>query len=90
MLELWFLTGSARALAYGYLVAVEYDPSGGLALDFSAVTVRITGRNLGPLFTGLAAQRVTVVREEDELQAAAREPDTVTRVTRISVEAHGR
>ena len=43
------------------------------------------GRNLGPLFAGLVAQRVAAVREMDDLTAEAFLPPTATVVTQISV-----
>ncbi|HEX4610134.1 MAG TPA: hypothetical protein VH092_18215 [Urbifossiella sp.] len=85
MLELRFKTDDATALAYSYLVRADLDPSLGILLDFSAYEVRIDGRNLRPLFSGLVAQRVAVVTETDELQAEAAIPKDPTVVTKIDV-----
>jgi hypothetical protein len=89
MLELRFTTGNARAFAYSYLVGVQFDRSAGITLDFSGYEVRITGRNLDPLFAGLVSQRVAVVNEMDDLQAEARHSEDETVVTGIQVSERG-
>lgn len=86
MLELRFKTGDATALAYSYLARVDCDPSKEIVLDFSVCSVRIEGRNLRPLFAGLAAQRVGIVTEVDELHAETTLDSDATVVTRIEVE----
>ena len=54
MVEFRLLGGNAKGLAYSYMVAADFDPSEGIKLDFSGYAVQITGRNLRPLFDGLA------------------------------------
>jgi len=85
MLELRFKTGNAKALAYSYLVSADFDPSSGIALDFSAYVVRLAGRHLAPVFSGIVAQRVAVIQETDELQAEATHAAQATVVTSIEV-----
>ncbi len=85
MLELRYKTGNAKALAYSYLVAIDFDPSEGIVLDFSGHEVRISGRNLRPLFSGLAAQRVAVVQEVDDLYVETASAPVATVVTEIVV-----
>jgi hypothetical protein len=85
MVEFRWKQGNAKALAYSYLVALDFDPSEGIAGDFSGYTVKIAGRNLRPLFEGLVAQRVAVVREMDDLQAEANVEDGETVVLKIEV-----
>jgi hypothetical protein len=85
MLELRYKTGNAKALAYSYLVGIDFDPSEGIVLDFSGHEVRISGRNLGPLFSGLTSQRVAVVQEVDDLYAEATSALVDTVVTQIVV-----
>lgn len=85
MVEFRWKHGNAKALAYSYLVALGFDPSEGINMDFSGYTVNIVGRKLRPLFEGLVAQRVAVVREMDELQAEANLPDGETVVSKIEV-----
>lgn len=85
MLELRFKDGNAKALAYSYLVSIDFDPSAGIRMDFSGYDVRITGRNLHPLFAGLCAQRVAVVTETDDLHADATLPKDATVVTEIEI-----
>ena len=85
MVEFRFKTGNARALAYSYLVGIEFDPSTGIKMDFSGYEVQIVGRNLAPWFAGLVAQRVAAVTETDELQAEAKLPSDATVVTEIKI-----
>ncbi len=85
MLELRLLGGNSKALAYSYLVAITFDPSHGIQMDFSGYTVTITGRNLRPLFDGLVSQRVAVVRETDSLQAEATAAPEAAIVTGIEI-----
>jgi len=87
MLELRFLGGNAKAFAYSYLVSASLDLSEGIRLDFSGYVVTISGRNLRPLYDGLVAQRVAVIREMDAFQAAANMPDSDTVVTGITIKA---
>jgi hypothetical protein len=85
MLELRYKTGNAKALAYCYLVGIDFNPSKEIVMDFSAYEVRISGRNLPSLFSGLVAQRIAFVQEADDLYAEmSEEPDT-TIVTKIEV-----
>jgi hypothetical protein len=79
------LNGNAKALAYSFLVAAGFNPSKGIQLDFSGYEVTITGRNLGSLFDGLAAQRVAVVRQMDEIQAEATAAPEAAIVTGIEI-----
>ena len=85
MLELRFKTGNAKALAYSYLVGIDFDPSEGIMLNFSGHEVRISGRNLRPLFSGLVSQRVAAVQEMDDLYVEAASAPAATVVTRILV-----
>jgi hypothetical protein len=85
MVEFRLLNGNAKALAYSYLVALDMDPSVGIRMDFSGYTVAISGRNLRPLFDGLCAQRVAVVREMDALQAEATAAPGAAIVTGIEI-----
>ena len=85
MVEFRLLNGNAKALAYSYLVAAEFDPSEGIKLDFSGYAVAITGRNLRAGFNGLVAQRVAVVREMDALQAEVNLGDKAVVITSIKV-----
>jgi hypothetical protein len=85
MVEFRLLGGDAKALAYSYLVAAEFNPSVGVRLDFSGYAVTVTGRNLRALFEGLVAQRVAVVREMDALQAEAAAAPGAAIVTGIEI-----
>jgi hypothetical protein len=85
MLELRMLDGNSKALAYSYLVAVDFDPSEGIRMDFSGYTVAIHGRNMRPLFDGLVSQRVAVVREMDAIQAEATAAPGAAIVTAIEI-----
>jgi|GEM_PF-6375760 len=87
MLVLWFKNGNATAKAYSYLAGIDFNPSAGIVLDFVGCEVRITGRNLQPLFAGLAAQRIQSIHEMDDLYAEATATPATTVVTRIEVVA---
>jgi hypothetical protein len=85
MLELRLKNGNAKALAYSYLVGIDFDPSEGIMLNFSGHEVRISGRNLRPLVSGLVSQRVAAVQEVDDLYVEATSAPAATVVTRIVV-----
>jgi hypothetical protein len=85
MVEFRFLGGNAKALAYSYLIGIDFDPSVGVVLDFSQYRVTLRGRNLRPVFENLAAHRVAFVRESDPLQAEATAAEGETVVTAIEV-----
>lgn len=86
MLELRFITGDARALAYCYLVGLSWNPSKGISMDFTDSRVEISGRNLRPVFTALCAHRIAAICEVDELHAKAAHQETKPVVTKIMVE----
>ena len=85
MLELRLLNGNVKGLPYSYLAGLDFDPTEGIQLDFTAYAVKISGRNLRPLVDGLLAQRVAVIRMTDEFQAEANMPDEATVVTSIDI-----
>jgi hypothetical protein len=85
MVEFRLLEGNAEALAYSYLVRAKYNPSEGIALDFSGYTVTIKGRNLRPGYNGLVAQRVAVVRQTDAFQAEANLAPDAAVITAIEI-----
>ncbi len=87
MLELRMASGNAKALAYGYLVAMDFDPSQGIVIDFTGYKVTLKGRHLRPLFMALAAHRVSNIQEIEELHAEATLSKEATVVTSIKVEA---
>src|SRR5580698_3901134 len=67
MVVLWFKTGNATAKPYSYLTGIDFNPSTGIVINFVESDVRITGRNLEPLFAALTAQRVQSIQEMDDL-----------------------
>jgi hypothetical protein len=85
MLELRFKTDDAEAFPYSYLVRAKFNRSEGILLDFGVAEVRISGRNLRPLYAGLVTQRVAMIPEVDELYAEAEGATAGTVVTRIEV-----
>jgi hypothetical protein len=85
MLVLWFKNGNAAAKPYSYMAGIDFNPSKEIVLDFVDSEVRITGRNLKPLFVALAAQRVQSIWEMDEVYVEAEGATAVTVVTRIEV-----
>ena len=85
MVEFRMLDGDRKARTYAFLAGIDFNPSKGIVMDFSADAVTITGRNLRPLLNGLISQRVAVVREMDDLQAEANLPDGETVVLKIEI-----
>jgi hypothetical protein len=57
--------GTSFALPYSSLVAVGFDPSAGITLEFASHKVSVRGRNLRPVYDCLLAHRVTFIQEED-------------------------
>jgi hypothetical protein len=80
-----FIKGNAKACEYSYLVQTDWDGGGVIKMDFSGSSVTIEGRNLEPIFYGLAAHRTAWVREIDDLQARANLPKDAPVVTKINV-----
>jgi hypothetical protein len=85
MLELRFRTGNRVAFAYHLLGRAEFDPSAGITLLFPDATVRVRGRNLGPLFTAVREQQAVWVWEADRAIADLA-PDRAAVVEAIAVE----
>jgi hypothetical protein len=65
MLELRFMNGNRLALGYPYLVAVEFDLSGIITLQFSGRVVTVEGVNLGPVYMALLNHSVGYLQEQD-------------------------
>jgi hypothetical protein len=64
MIRFRFATGNIRALAYAYLLEIDYNASGAISLEFANRSVEIKGRMLDALFTSLVNHRVIVVRQQ--------------------------
>jgi len=76
MLELRKANGNIRAIGYGWLEKIDFNPSDGITLYVGSAKIRIKGRNLNSelrplvrLFEGLARHRVPWVQEADEVTA---------------------
>lgn len=65
MLELHHKQGHRHAIPYMHLLLIAFDPSNGIKLHFATHTVRIRGRNLGPIYEQLATHACSVLREVD-------------------------
>ena len=63
MIRFMFETGNVCALAYAYLVAVEFNKSGVITLAFTTHKVEIKGRRLEKLFVALVNHQVVAVRQ---------------------------
>jgi hypothetical protein len=87
MLEFCFVDGNAVALAYAYLVGIQFNPSMEIQMDFSGYQVHLKGRNLRPLFDALVAQRVASIQQMDDLQSRANLLETATVVLNIEVKS---
>jgi hypothetical protein len=73
MLELRKKTGNIRAVGYGWIEKVDFDPSGGILLHVGAETIKIKGRNLNAiarqqvsLLGGIIRHRVPWICESDQ------------------------
>jgi hypothetical protein len=73
MLELRKKTGNIRAIGYGWIEKVDYDPSTGITLFVSGGTIRIQGRNLNAIVSqqisllgGILRHRVPWIGEADQ------------------------
>jgi hypothetical protein len=63
MVRFTFQTENVHALAYAYLVAVEFNKSGVITLEFTTHKVEIKGRRLEKLFGSLVNHQVIAVRQ---------------------------
>lgn len=86
MLRFRFADDTWRAFPYYGLTGLHFDPGLGIELAFVTATVRITGRNLFPLFTLLSDHGVRWVWEADRA-AWLLAPEAATVVERIEVGA---
>src|SRR5271170_6379059 len=73
MLELRKKTGNIRAIGYGWIQKVDFDPSAGLTLYAGDEKIRIRGRNLNgiarqqtSLLGGIIRHRVPWISESDQ------------------------
>jgi hypothetical protein len=76
MLELHHKQGHRHAIPYMHLLWIAFNPSRGIKLHFATHTVRIRGRNLGPLYEQLAAHACRVLREVDPSEDTGEEDAT--------------
>ena len=65
MLDIHATAGDCIALPYSFLEMVQHNPSDALLLTFAACEVRIEGRNLFELYTGLVQHRIEYIQEND-------------------------
>jgi hypothetical protein len=63
MIRFKYATDNVHALAYAYLISVEYDKSAGLTLQFTSHRVTIKGRRLETLFGSLVNHQVISIRQ---------------------------
>jgi hypothetical protein len=84
MLELRQKTGNIRAIGYGWIQKVDFDPSSGITLFVGDETIRIKGRNLnalgGPqisLLGGIIRHRVPWIAEADQSTALQADKNSV-------------
>jgi hypothetical protein len=84
MLELRKKTGNIRAVAYGWIQKIDFDPSAGLTLYAGEETIRIKGRNLNAiarqqisLLGGIVRHRVPWVCESDQSTTLQADKNTV-------------
>jgi len=84
MLELRKKTGNIRAIGYGWIQKVDFDPSAGITLYAGDETIRIKGRNLNvvarqqiSLLGGIIRQRIPWISESDQSTTLQADKDTV-------------
>lgn len=82
MLELRKRDGSIKAVSYGWLDSVLYEPGEGIVLSIAGSEIRITGRNLNAevrpnlrLLMMLARHRVLWIQEADRTVAMSAEKE---------------
>jgi hypothetical protein len=63
MIRFKFETDNVCALSYAYLIAVEFNKSGVITLEFTTHKVEIKGRRLERLFGSLVNHQVIAVRQ---------------------------
>jgi hypothetical protein len=83
MLELRKKSGNIRAIGYGWIEKVDFDPSSGLTLYCGAETIRIKGRNLNgvgghpiSLLGGIIRHRVPWIAESDQSSVLTADKET--------------
>lgn len=89
MLRLRFADDTWRAFPYYGLTGLHFDPGVGIELAFVTATVRVTGRNLFPLFTLVSDHAVRWVWEADRADWLLA-PEAATVVERIELGVGGR
>lgn len=77
--------GDHHALSYSHLYGVRFNPSIGIAIEFSDHIVTIRGRGLAASYEKLVMQRVVFVTEADR-STAGLIPDGEPVVTELSIE----
>lgn len=84
MLELRKKTGNIRAIGYGWIQKIDFDPSGGITLFVGDETIRIKGRNLNAiasqqisLLGGIIRHRVPWIAEADQSTALQADKNSV-------------
>jgi hypothetical protein len=83
MITFKLATDNAHALAYAYLVGIEYDKSGAVTLEFTSHKVVIKGRRLDALFGSLVNHLVISVRQQS--MTDARPPAGVCCIDGVSI-----
>lgn len=85
MIDIRTLAGVRLALAYSYLTSIFFDPSGVIVLSFVSHNVRITGRNIEPLYNRLVTYSVRYIQEQNaELERNAPADQTFIASVEIS------
>jgi hypothetical protein len=86
MLNLTFKAGDSFSLSYSYLIAMKFNHTTGIELEFSGYRIHLQGRGLVPLYRGLLEHVVGQVTEIDMMADAAAEDRPPTAVYAIKVE----
>lgn len=84
MLELVWVNGNRRLLAYTPLGSVDFNLSTGLVLNFGWWRVTVSGRRLGEVFNALGKHRVVSLSVADPLASPPDDDSPI--ITAIKVE----
>ncbi|MDP1797535.1 MAG: hypothetical protein Q8K78_08645 [Planctomycetaceae bacterium] len=85
MLELRFKKGDALALSYALLISAAFNPSQGIALEYTTHRVAVGGRNLRGVYRALVAHRLAYLQELSS--PLDDQPDDATVISSLQITA---
>lgn len=85
MLELRLKKGDALALSYALLISAAFNPSQGIALEYTTHHVVVAGRNLRGVYRALVAHRLAYLQELSS--PLDDQPDDATVISSLQITA---